>query len=114
MSRLMVIARPELVPGFQLAGVSAYSARTVETAQDLVRHWLDTGETGLVAIDDGLLAYMDSSLLKQLEASEKLLYLAIPGGQALGPQASSRERIAALIRHAIGVYITFKGEKEEK
>jgi len=114
MSRLMVIVRPELVPGFQLAGVSAYSARTVDTAQDQVRNWLDTGETGLVAIDDGLLEYMESSLLRRLEASEKLLYLAIPGGQALGPQVSSRERIAALIRQAIGVYITFKGEKEEK
>jgi len=114
MSRLMVIVRPELVSGFQLAGVSVYSARTVDTAQELVRNWLDTGETGLVAIDDGFLKYMDNSLLRQLEVSEKLLYLAIPGGQALGPQVSTRDRIAALIRHAIGVYITFKSEKEEK
>lgn len=114
MSRLMVIIRPELVAGFQLAGVSAYSARTIDTAEDLIHNWLDAGETGLVAIDDGLLEYMEASLLRRLEASEKLLYLSIPGGQALGPQISSRDRIAALIRQAIGVYITFKGEKEEQ
>jgi vacuolar-type H+-ATPase subunit F/Vma7 len=114
MSRLMVIVRPELVVGFQLAGVNAYSAKTVETAQDLIRGWLDTGETGLVAIDDGLLEYMERPLMRRLETSEKLLYLAIPGGQALGPMASARHRIAALIRQAIGFYITFKGEEAEE
>ena len=112
MSRLMVIIRPELAPGFQLAGVNAYPARTAEAAQDLIRGWLDAGESGLVAIDDGLLEYMEKSLLRRMETSDKLLYLAIPGGQALGPQASSRHRIAALIRQAIGFYITFKEEEK--
>jgi vacuolar-type H+-ATPase subunit F/Vma7 len=114
MSRLMVIVRPELTAGFQLAGVSVYGSRTVDTAEDLIHKWLDVGESGLVAIDDGLLEYMEGPLLRRLKASEKLLYIAIPGGWALGPQVSTRDRIAALIRQAIGVYITFKGEKEER
>jgi len=113
MSRLMVIVRPELVTGFHLAGVSAYSARTVDAAEGLIRNWLDAGERGLVAIDDGFLEHMEGALLRRLGASERLLYLSIPGGRALGPQVSARERIAALIRQAVGVYITFKGGKEE-
>lgn len=113
MSRLMVVIRPELAAGFQLAGVNAYGVRTVEAAQELIRGWLDTGETGLVAIDDGLLEHMEISLLKRLEKSEKMLYLPIPGGQSLGAQASTRLRIAALIHQAIGFYITFKGDEYE-
>ncbi|NOH03423.1 MAG: hypothetical protein HND47_16410 [Chloroflexi bacterium] len=87
MSRLMVIVRPELISGFELAGVNAYSAREVETAGELINKWLETGETGLVAIDDGFLEYMEASLLRRLETSDKLLCLAIPCGRTLGPPA---------------------------
>ena len=113
MSRLLVLTRPDLVAGFQLAGVNAYSTETAEAAQDLIRTWLDAGETGLMAIDDGLLEYMEPNFLRHLQSSEKLLYLSIPGGQPLGAQASQRHRIAAMIRQAIGFHITFKGEEVE-
>ena len=112
MSQLFVVTRPGLVPGFQLAGVDAQSADDVETAQELIGKWLDAGEEGLLAIDDGLLEHMDANFLKRLSASEHLLHLAIPGGRPLGPEASQRHRITALIRKAIGFHITFKGEEE--
>jgi vacuolar-type H+-ATPase subunit F/Vma7 len=112
MSQLYVITRPSLVPGFQLAGVDAHGAEDAETAQELISGWLDSGEAGLIAIDDGLLALMDARFLKQLASSEHLLYLPIPGGKPLEPEASQRSRITALIRKAIGFHITFKGEEE--
>lgn len=112
MSQLFVVTRPGLVPGFQLAGVDAHGAEDVETAQDLISTWLDTGEVGLLAIDDGLLDHMEANFIKRLSASEHLLYLAIPGGKPLGPEASQRHRITALIRKAIGFHITFKGEEK--
>ena len=112
MSQLFVLTRPALVPGFQLAGVDARGVEDVETAQELVAKWLDTGEVGLLAIDDGLLEHMDTNFLKRLSSSEHLLYLAIPGGRPLGPEASQRHRINALIRKAIGFHITFKSEEE--
>ena len=112
MSQLFVVTRPALVSGFQLAGVDAHGAEDIETAQELIAKWLDTGEEGLLAIDDGLLDRMDTNFLKRLSASERLLYLAIPGGKPLGPEASQRHRITALIRKAIGFHITFKGEEE--
>lgn len=112
MSQLFVLTRPGLVPGFQLAGVDAHAVEDVETAQELIANWLDTGEDGLLAIDDGLLDHMDANFLKRLSSSEHLLYLAIPGGKPLGPEASQRHRITALIRKAIGFHITFTGEEE--
>ena len=112
MSQLFIITRPALVPGFQLAGVDAHGVEDMETAQELIEKWMTAGEVGLLAIDDGLLAHMDASFLKRLAASDHLPFIAIPGGQPLGLEASQRHRIAALIRRAIGVHITFKGEEE--
>ncbi len=110
MSRLLVLTRPSLVPGFQLAGVDAFSAEEVETAQLMIESWLQAGETGLLAIDDGLLANMDPILLKRLEISDNLPYLAIPSGEPMVLEASQRHRITMMIRQAIGFHITFKGE----
>jgi len=113
MSRLLVLTRPTLVAGFQLAGVDAYGADDIETAEELIAGWLESGEVDLLAIDDGLLERMDPGLVQRLETSDQLPFLAIPGGEPLGPEASRRYRIAEMIRRAIGFHITFKGEDEE-
>jgi vacuolar-type H+-ATPase subunit F/Vma7 len=112
MSQLFVLTRPALVPGFQLAGVEAHGVEDVESAQELIEKWMTAGEVGLLAIDDGLLAHIDAAFIKRLSSSELLPFIVIPGGQPLGPEASQRYRIAALIRRAIGFHITFRGEEE--
>jgi len=114
MSRLLVLTRKTLLPGFQLAGVEAYGIDEIETAEELMENWLRTEVAGLIAIDEGLLAHMDSSVIDLLEKSEKLHYLIIPGGGPLGDDISRKHRISEMIRHAIGTHITFKGEEEEK
>jgi vacuolar-type H+-ATPase subunit F/Vma7 len=113
MSRLLVVTRPALVHGFQLAGVDAYGAEDVESAQELIESWLIAGEIGLLAIDDGLLERMDPAFVRRIETSDRLPFLAIPGGRPLGPEASRKHRIAEMIRRAIGFHITFKGEETE-
>jgi vacuolar-type H+-ATPase subunit F/Vma7 len=110
MSRLLVITRPELVVGFHLAGVNAYGPETVENAQELIDSWLEAGESGLVAIDDGIMEYLGPDVLERLDKSPRLLYIPIPGGRPLGLQVTHRYRIAAMVRRAIGFHITFKGE----
>ena len=110
MSRLLIVVRSGLATGFELAGVDACGVEDVETAQELISGWLDTGETGLLAIDDGLLARMEPAFVKRLEDAGSLPYLAIPGGEALGPGASRMYHVAELIRRAIGLRITFRGE----
>jgi vacuolar-type H+-ATPase subunit F/Vma7 len=112
MSRLFVLTRPELVTGFQLAGIDAYPAENVETAQEMIEAWWASGEEGLLAIDDGLLEKMDPAFVKRMESTARIPYLAIPGGQSLGQEASRKYQIAEMIRRAIGFHITFKGEGE--
>ena len=113
MSRMLIITRPSLVPGFHLAGVNAFGVEDVESAQELILSWLSAGEVGLLAIDDGLLALMNRTILKRLEAYEQLPYLPIPGGRPLAEEATRKHRIAEMIRRAIGFHITFKGEEAE-
>jgi len=112
MGHLFVLTRPDQVTGFRLAGVDAYAAEDVETAQELVESWMTAGEGGLLAIDDGLLERMDPSFVKRMVSAERLPFLVIPGGEPLGPEASRKYRIAEIIRKAIGIHITFKGEEE--
>lgn len=111
MSRLLVVTRPSLAPGFHLAGVEAFAAEDAEAAQVLIAKWIDTGETGLLLVDDGLLDGIDLAFRRRLETHERLPYIAIPGGEPLGPERSRRSQLAELIRRAIGVHITFRGQQ---
>ncbi len=111
MSRLLVVVRPSLVPGFHLAGVEAFSADDAEEAEGLISQWLEAGETGLLAIDDELLSSFDAAFRRKLEAAEQLPSLAIPSGEPRGPEAARRRRVSELMRRAIGFRITFKGEQ---
>jgi V/A-type H+-transporting ATPase subunit F len=110
MSRLLVVVRLSLVPGFHLAGVEAFPADDAEEAESLIGTWLEAGETGLIAIDDELLSDFDAAFRRRLEAAEQLPYLAIPSGEPRGPEGARRRRVSELIRRAIGFRITFKGE----
>ncbi len=111
MSRLLVIARPSLAPGFQLAGVEAFSANDAEEAQTLIGQWAEAGEKGLMAIDDELLAGFDASFLRKLEMADQLPYLAIPAGEPRGSAGMRKRHVTELIRRAIGFRITFRGEQ---
>ncbi len=111
MGRLIIVTRPWLTPGFQLAGVEAFAAQDADTAQQLVTGWLETGETGLLALDDGLLEGFDPALRRRLESADRLPCIAIPGGGPLEPGTSPRRQIAEMIRRAIGIHITFGGEQ---
>jgi vacuolar-type H+-ATPase subunit F/Vma7 len=112
-SRLLIISRPSLAIGFQLAGVDTYSAEDVESAQEVISTLLENDETGLLAIDDGLIAQMDARLLEQLNNTKRLQYIVFPGGGSQGYLASRQQRMAEMIRRAIGFHILFQAEGTE-
>lgn len=114
MTRLLVVTRPSLALGFHLAGVDAYGVEDIESAEELIGGWLDSGETGLLALDDGLLAGMDADFIERLNAAHQLPYLAIPGGDPSELAVSRQQRIADMIRRAVGVHVTFKGRDAEE
>jgi len=110
MSKLRAIVRPSLVAGFQLAGVEAYGAEDVESAEELIAVWLDAGEPCLLALDDTLLTHINPALMKRLNASDDLLTIGIPSNEPSGTSITRSDRIARLIRRSIGVHITFGNE----
>jgi len=112
-SQLLILIHPELVPGFQLAGVQAFGPPDVESAEELIRQWLREDQAGLLAIDESILAGLAPGVLAELQAGDRLPYLAIPGGGGMGSAMTRRARIAGLLRRAIGIHITFSGEGEE-
>jgi vacuolar-type H+-ATPase subunit F/Vma7 len=114
MSRLLVITRPSLVAGFHLAGVNAYGMEDIQTDLELITSWLEAGEVGLLAIDDGLLEQIPPAFIQRLESVFQVPYLAIPGGGSVAPGASRRQRLARTIRQAIGFHTTFRGEEAEE
>lgn len=114
MSRFFVLIRPALVPGFHLAGVEAFGAPDGESAARLLREWLDEGETGLIAVDDGLLESVGAALRRRLRASDRLLIIPIPGGKPFESAGERRERLTRLVHQAIGTQITFGGEADEQ
>jgi vacuolar-type H+-ATPase subunit F/Vma7 len=113
MSRLRAIVRPNLVTGFQLAGVETYSVDDVEAAEALILSWLGQGEASLLAVEDSLLAHLDVALLNRLDASDDVLYIAIPGGGSSDATVTRSAQIARMIRRSIGVRITFGDEKDQ-
>lgn len=112
MSRLRAIVRSSLVAGFQLAGVETYAADDVETAEELITGWLDTGERCLLALDDTLLARLDPALSKRLDTSDDVLIIGIPSNAPSEASITRGDRIARMIRRSIGVHIAFGSEQE--
>jgi vacuolar-type H+-ATPase subunit F/Vma7 len=110
MSHLLILTRPSLVSGFRLAGVEAHAAEDARAAERLIGQWLEAGETGLLAVDEGLLAACDPAFRRRLEAAEYLPHIALPSGEPLGPEAFGPKQIAEIIRRAIGFHVTFRGE----
>ncbi|HUF39284.1 MAG TPA: V-type ATP synthase subunit F [Anaerolineales bacterium] len=110
MSSLRIVVRPDLAPGFALAGVETFSVERAETAASLLTSWLDGGETGLIGLDERILSELERPLLKRLDTSNRLFHIAVPAGTFSGTAEARQERIATLIRQAIGFHITFRHE----
>ena len=73
-----------------------------------IERWLLAGEQGLLAIDEELYAQLADPYRRQLRKNEQLLLLVIPSGRPVGAASTSRERLSALIREAVGFHITFQ------
>jgi vacuolar-type H+-ATPase subunit F/Vma7 len=112
MSSLRVLVRPDLAPGFVLAGVETFPVEGSKVAEALLATWLDDGEAGLIALEEDLLTTIAPSLIRRLEHSDHLFHVAIPAGVFSGTAKARQQRVAALIRQAIGFHITFRHEDD--
>lgn len=111
MSSLRIIVPPEIAAGFHLASAEAFAAESSAQAEHLVRGWLAAGESGLLAIDEALLAGFEPRLRRQLEEGDPLPCLPIPRGDPQGEAEQTRARLVERIRRVVGVHIIFRGQK---
>ena len=81
MSSLRVLVHAGLEAGFALAGVETFPVEQPGQAESLLEHWLDSGETGLIALDERLVSGLHPALLKRLDESEQLFHVSIPSGR---------------------------------
>lgn len=107
----MVITTPDLVSGFQLAGVETFAVEDVETAEEVLQQLLTGGEASLIVVRRALLEAMNPRLQRQAEASYQPVVMAIPGGLPTLTRGERRRHVSALLRRAIGFQITFGGEQ---
>ncbi|MBI9045742.1 MAG: hypothetical protein JEZ06_14725 [Anaerolineaceae bacterium] len=113
MSRMVVLTRQSLVPGFQLAGVEAFGTRSLKDAQSFLQSWMQADESMLIAIDHDILSEMDAVYQKQLTACDHLYIVPIPGSHTLSLEKYRHRFISEMIRKAIGIQISFKGSQDE-
>lgn len=111
MSHLRIITSEQLAAGFWLAGASVRVAATARDAQEILAGWLDAGETGLVALDERLLAELDTAFRRRLEEASQLPVVGLPDGRVAERVRSRRAEIAEMLRRAIGFRLSF-GEEE--
>jgi vacuolar-type H+-ATPase subunit F/Vma7 len=114
MGRLMVVTTPDLVPGFQLAGVETFAVENVDQAESILGELLSGDEAGLIVVRQGLLEAMGARLQRQVQHSFRPVVIAIPGGMPTTTASGRRHRyISELIRRAIGFRITFGSAQPE-
>lgn len=111
MGRLLVITRPQLQPGYQLAGVQAYAAAGSDEAAELIGRFLDDGEVGLLAVEEELLAGLPPELRQRMNAAAALPYLALPGGEPASTAVSAQHFVSEMIRRTVGFQLTFGGDE---
>jgi V/A-type H+-transporting ATPase subunit F len=111
MSRLLVVTHPTLIDGYHLAGVEAYGASSTEAAQKLIAGWIEAGESGLLAVDEALLAGFTPAFRRRLGAAPHLPCVALPASGETAGASAMRQEITELIRRTVGFHITFRGEQ---
>jgi len=110
-TRIVVVAPPELTPGFKLAGATALEATTVAEAEAAVLDLIGGGERGVIAVYEPLMSRFGPALRDRLIESVAPVVVALPSGLEVEADASRRARLAALLRRAVGYHITF-GEED--
>jgi vacuolar-type H+-ATPase subunit F/Vma7 len=111
MGQLIIIATPELAPGFQLAGVETFVVERPAHAEAILNQLLADKSASLVVVCRSLLQGVSSPLKHQIEANYPPVVVDIPDGQpALFPQEAHRHQLDEFIRRTIGFQMTFTSD----
>lgn len=102
-----VMCRPELVIGFELAGVSAMQAGAPDEAVRRVRALIDAGETGVLLIDEAIYEGLPRSTLALLSRAPLPVVVPFPGPDWTGV-SQAETYIVTMLRQAIGYRVRLR------
>lgn len=102
-----VICRPEVAPGFALAGLRAHLLAPEESLEpilaDLARH----SEVGVVLLQEEIYDALPEDVRRRLDRSTRPVVVPFPG-PAWESRPPAEERVVELLRRAIGYRVKLR------
>ncbi len=100
--RVLVIAPPEYLPGFQMAGAETVAAEP-DQVEGLLSSAMASGKWGLIILEESLAAGISPRLSAQAFESVSPIVISIPLARASA--GSAEEYISSVIKSALGYSI---------
>jgi V/A-type H+-transporting ATPase subunit F len=105
MHKFIVVTDRESAIGFRLAGADAYEAAGPEQARAVIQSLSSKAETGILAVNEDILASLDDKFRDRLEKMRKPIVIPVPSRSKGIDKKSYMER---LLRKAIGYNIVMR------
>ncbi len=104
MLKVVAVMREDLALGFSLTGLDVIPVKDAAAAVEVVREVIDSRESGLIALEQGLLEEMEERTRESLLARNVPLIVPVPGELAWRDveELPPDDYLAELIRHAVG------------
>lgn len=105
MYKIIIVTDPETGDGFRLAGATVVEASTAEEAGEVLIPILTADDVGIIAVREDFMAFLDKTLLSQIEKSYHPVIIPIPAPRM---EASMGNYIEMLLKRAIGYNIIMR------
>jgi vacuolar-type H+-ATPase subunit F/Vma7 len=96
-----VVCRPEIAPGFELAGLRADTAVDGAAARVRLAALADDPAVGIVLVEERLHRALPAELAQRLERQSRPLVAPFPSPRFAAPEAAE-EAVLEILRRAIG------------
>ncbi len=105
MRKFVVVTDPDTAIGFRLAGVDAIEARSPEEARGVIASLLARDDTGILAVNEDLLAALDEKFRDRIEKTRRPIVIPVP---STAKGVDKRSYIERLLRKAIGYNVVMR------
>ena len=108
MYRLIVITDDEVADGFRLSGVDVVAVASSDEARVVVTELMDDSEVGIIGLDTRFELGIDARLQRKIDSVYRPVVVMLPLGDDLNADVGASERLARMIRRAVGFDVTLK------
>jgi V/A-type H+-transporting ATPase subunit F len=106
--KVVVLTDSDTADGFRLAGVDVQVVDSNEMARKQLNSFLDDDSTGIIAINEKMMAAIDERTQKKIDSIYRPIVISLPIKEQLEMGEDHRAYLSRLIRRAIGFDITLR------